>query len=152
MPQPLPIAASVDVAAPPETVWEVVADVTRMPEWSPELRRLFVLGNKRPRVGMNMVGINRRGYAVWPTTSKVVRFEPHRAVAWKTRESGATWTYELEETESGTRLSGRRDLPEFTLGTRLMAPVIGGAEGHDEELADGIRATLQRIKATIEAR
>ena len=152
MPQPLPIAASVDVAAPPETVWEVVSDVTRMPEWSPELRRLFVLGNKRPRVGMNMVGINRRGYAVWPTTSKVVRFEPHRAVAWKTRESGATWTYELEETESGTRLSGRRDLPEFTLGTRLMAPVIGGAEGHDEELADGIRATLQRIKATIEAR
>jgi len=152
MPQPLPISASVDVAAAPDAVWSVVSDVTRMPEWSPELRRLFVLGNREPRVGMQLLGINRRGYAAWPTTSKVVRFEPGRAVAWKTRESGATWTYELEPVEGGgTRLTGRRDLPKFTLGTTLMAPLIGGADGHDRELADGIRATLERIRATIEA-
>lgn len=151
MPQPLPISASVDVAAPPEAVWAVVSDVTRMPEWSPELRRLFVLGRREPRVGMQLLGINRRGYAAWPTTSKVVRFEPGRAVAWKTRESGATWTYELEAVGGGTRLTGRRDLPKFTLGTTLMAPLIGGADGHDRELADGIRSTLERIKATIEA-
>ncbi len=151
MPQPLPISASIEVAAAPEAVWAIVSDVTRMPEWSPELRRLFVIGSKEPRVGMNLVGINRRKYVVWPTTSKVVRFEPGRAVAWKTRESGATWTYELEPTATGTRITGRRDLPEFTLGTTLMAPVIGGAEGHDQELADGIRSTLERIKATVEA-
>ena len=151
MPQPLPISASVVVDAPPDAVWEVVSDVARMPEWSPELRRLFVIGDKRPRVGMNLLGINRRGFAAWPTTSKVVRFEPGRAVAWKTRESGATWTYELQPEDGGTRLTGRRDLADFTLGTKLMAPVIGGAEGHDQELADGIRATLERIKATIES-
>jgi hypothetical protein len=34
--------------------------------------------------------------------------------------------------------------------TKLFAPVIGGAAGHDEELADGIRTTLARIKATVE--
>ena len=152
MNQPLPISASVEIAAQPEAVWSVVSDVTRMPEWSPELRRLFPLGGRRPRVGMTMVGINRRGWAVWPTTSKVVRLEPQRAVAWKTRESGATWTYELEPSPAGTRLTGRRDLAAFTLGTRLMAPVIGGAAVHDTELADGIRATLERIKATVEAR
>jgi uncharacterized protein YndB with AHSA1/START domain len=151
MPEPLPITASVEVDASPDTVWAVVSDVTRMPEWSPELRRLFVLGSKEPRVGMRLVGVNRRGYAVWPTTSKVVRFEPGRAVAWRTRESGATWTYELEPTSTGTRITGRRDLPAFTLGTTLMAPVIGGAERHDRELADGIRTTLERIKASIEA-
>ncbi len=151
MPEPLPITASVEVDASPDTVWAVVSDVTRMPEWSPELRRLFVVGSKEPRVGMLLVGVNRRGYAVWPTTSKVVRFEPGRAVAWRTRESGATWTYELEPTSTGTRITGRRDLPAFTRGTSLMAPVIGGAERHDQELADGIRTTLERIKATIEA-
>jgi uncharacterized protein YndB with AHSA1/START domain len=151
VPQPLPISASVEVAAAPDAVWAVVSDVTRMPEWSPELRRLFVIGSKEPRVGMNMVGINRRKYVAWPTTSKVVRLEPGRAIAWKTRESGATWTYELEPTESGTRVTGRRDLPAFTFGTTLLAPVIGGAEGHDQELADGIRSTLEQIKATVEA-
>jgi hypothetical protein len=122
-----------------------------MPEFSPELRRLFVVGSKPTGVGTTMVGINRRRFVAWPTTSKVTRFEPGRAVAWKTRESGATWTYELEPTESGTRVTGRRDLPSFTLGTTLMAPVIGGAEGHDHELAEGIRSTLERIKATVES-
>jgi hypothetical protein len=122
-----------------------------MPEFSPELRRLFVVGSRPTGVGTNMVGINRRKFVAWPTTSKVTRFEPGRAVAWKTRESGATWTYELEPTEDGTRVTGRRDLPSFTVGTTLLAPVIGGAEGHDQELADGIRATLERIKATVEA-
>ena len=150
-PTPLPISASVDVDAPPDDVWTVVADVTRMPEFSPELRRLFAVGGRRPRVGMRMVGINRRGYAVWPTTSKLVRLEPGRAVAWHTRESGATWTYELEPLPTGTRLTGRRDLAGFTLGTTLLAPVIGGAAGHDRELADGIRQTLLRIKSAVES-
>jgi uncharacterized membrane protein len=151
MPTPAPITASVEISAGADEVWAVVSDVARMPEFSPELRRLYVIGSKEPRVGMTLVGINRRGLVAWPTTSKVVRFEPGRAVAWKTRESGATWTYELEPTGSGTRLTGRRDLPKFTVGTTLLAPVIGGAEGHDQELADGIRATLERIKATVEA-
>ncbi len=151
MPQPLPISATVEIAASPDAVWAVVSDVARMPEFSPELRRLFVVGSKPTGVGTTMLGINRRRFVAWPTTSKVTRFEPGRAVAWKTRESGATWTYELEPTEAGTRVTGRRDLPSFTVGTTLLAPVIGGAEGHDQELADGIRATLERIKATVEA-
>ena len=152
MPTPAPISASVDVAAPPEAVWAVVSDVTRMPEWSPELRRLYVLGRtKQPRVGMTLLGVNRRKFAAWPTTSKVTRFEPGRAVAWKTRESGATWTYELEAIDGGTRLTGRRDLPQFSLGTTVMAPLIGGAEGHDRELAEGIRSTLEKIRTTVEA-
>lgn len=151
MSQPLPISASVDVAAPPERVWTVVSDVTRMPEWSPELRRLYPVGGRQPRVGMRMIGVNRRGYVLWPTTSTVVRLEPERAVAWRTRQSGATWTYELEPTSTGTRLTGRRELPKYSLGTALFAPVIGGAAGHDRELADGIRSTLDRIRATIES-
>ena len=151
MPQPLPISATVEIAASPDAVWAVVSDVARMPEFSPELRRLFVVGSKPTGVGTTMIGINRRRFVAWPTTSKVTRFEPGRAVAWRTRESGATWTYELEATEAGTRVTGRRDLPSFTVGTTLLAPVIGGAEGHDQELADGIRSTLERIKATVEA-
>jgi uncharacterized protein YndB with AHSA1/START domain len=151
MNQPLPVTASVEIAASPESVWEVVSDVSRMSEWSPECRRIVVLGSPRQGVGTRMLGLNRRGWALWPTTSTVVRFEPGRAVAWKTRESGATWTYELSPTSSGTSLTGRRDLPSFRIGTKLLAPVIGGAQGHDRELAEGIRITLERIKATVEA-
>jgi uncharacterized protein YndB with AHSA1/START domain len=149
--QPLPITTSVDIDADPEHVWTVVGDVARMPEWSPELRRLVVLGRKPLRVGTTLLGVNRRGWAVWPTTSKVTRLEPGRAIAWHTRESGATWTYELEPTTEGTRLTGRRDLHRFTIGTTLLGPAIGGAEGHDRELEQGIRTTLGRIKHAAES-
>jgi hypothetical protein len=135
--------------ADPEVVWQVVSDLRRMPEFSPELRKAYVVG--KPGVGANIIGINRRKLAVWPTTSKVVRWEPGHAVAWRTRESGATWVYELEATPAGTQVTGRRVLPRFTLGTSVLGPAIGGAAGHDRELAEGIRTTLERIKATVEA-
>jgi uncharacterized protein YndB with AHSA1/START domain len=150
VPQPLPISATVEIAASPDRVWEVVGDVTRMPEWSPELRRLRVLGTSPVRVGSTLLGLNRRGWVAWPTSSTVTRLEPGRAVAWRTRESGATWTYELEPADGGTRLTGRRDLPQFTKLTTLLGPVIGGAAGHDRALSEGIRATLGRIKESVE--
>ena len=145
---PAQISATVQMNAGPDEVWKVVSDLARMPEFSPELRKAFVLGG--PGVGANIIGINRRKAVVWPTTSKVVRWEPGRAVAWRTRESGATWVYELEPTATGTSVTGRRVLPKFTVGTALLGPVIGGAEGHDVELAEGIRTTLERIRSAVE--
>lgn len=145
---PAQISATVVVDADPASVWEVLSDPARMPDFSPELRKVFVIGG--PGLGTRIIGINRRRAVVWPTTSRVVRFEPCRAVAWKTRESGATWVYELEESGSGTVVTGRRVLPRFTIGTTLMAPMIGGAAGHDAELAEGIQTTLERIKAAVE--
>jgi uncharacterized protein YndB with AHSA1/START domain len=149
MTDPTPISATVQINASPDEVWRVVADLSRMPEFSPELRKAFVVG--RPGVGAHIIGINRRKASVWPTTSRVVRWEPGQAVAWKTRESGATWVYELEPTATGTSVTGRRVLPKFTLGTSLLGPVIGGAAGHDVELAEGIRTTLERIRESVEA-
>ena len=151
MTDPTPLRESIEIAASPAAVWAVVSDVRRMPDFSPELRKVVLLGRKTG-AGANLLGINRRGLVIWPTTSKVVRWEPERAIAWKTRESGATWLYELVSSgsRSGTTLTGSRILPRFTMGTTLLGPVIGGAAGHDAELADGIRTTLQRIKAVLE--
>jgi hypothetical protein len=122
-----------------------------MPEFSPELRKVIPLGRRTSGVGARILGINRRGLAVWPTTSRVTRWEPGRAVAWRTRESGATWVYELESTPTGgTRVTSRRVLSGYSAGTTLLAPLIGGAAGHDRELAEGMATTLQRIKAALE--
>jgi hypothetical protein len=149
---PAPISATVEMAAAPEDVWDVVADLRRMPEFSPELRRVLPL-NRRRGLGQRILGINRRKAVVWPTTSTVVRWEPGRAVAWHTRESGATWVYEIEpatvDGRAGSRVTARRVLPAYTLGSRMLVPVLGGAAGHDEELADGLRTTLERIRSVL---
>lgn len=148
MTTPQNVRAEIEMAADPAAVWAVLADLRRMPEFSPELRRAYVVGG--PGLGATIVGINRRKGVVWPTTSKVVRWEPNLALAWKTRESGATWVYELEPIATGTKVSGRRVLPAYTLASKMMTPFLGGASGHDHELNAGIAATLVRIKAAVE--
>lgn len=145
---PAPVTAQVEIRATPDEVWRVVSDLARMPEFSPELARAHVLGASG--VGARVVGVNRRGAVVWPTLSRVVRWEPSRVVAWKTRESGATWVYELTATATGTSVSARRVLTRFTAGTTLMGPFVGGAAGHDAELAAGLRTTLERVKDAVE--
>ncbi|HET8559809.1 MAG TPA: SRPBCC family protein [Marmoricola sp.] len=148
---PIPLSATIQIHAPADRVWAVVSDLRRMPEFSPELRKVLPLGRRTSGVGARILGINRRGAAVWPTTSRVTRWEPGRAVAWRTRESGATWVYELQPTATGgTSVTSRRVLPAYTVGTSLMAPLIGGATGHDHELADGMAATLAGIKRAVE--
>jgi uncharacterized protein YndB with AHSA1/START domain len=148
LPSPVRFGTTVEMAAPPEKVWSLVSDLARMPEFSPELRRAFVIG--APGLGATIIGINRRGPVVWPTTSKVVRWEPGQAVAWKVRESGATWVYELEPTDGGTLVTGRRVLHAYGFGNKLVGPLVGGIVGHDHELARGITETLHRIKAVVE--
>ncbi len=149
--RPVPLTASADIDAPVEVVWAAVSDLRRMPDFSPELRKVVPLGRRTSGVGARILGLNRRGLAAWPTTSRVTRWEPGRAIAWRTRQSGATWVYELEPGPAGgTRVTARRVLPAYTAGTALLAPLIGGAAGHDRELGDGMATTLARIKAAVE--
>jgi uncharacterized membrane protein len=150
---PVPISASMEMAVPAETVWAVVSDLGRMPEFSPELRRIVPL-NRRRGLGQRVLGVNRRKAVVWPTTSVVTRWEPGRAIAWHTRESGATWVYEIEplpevDGRARCRVTARRALPSYTLGSKLLTPVLGGAHGHDEELQQGLRTTLGRIRDAL---
>jgi uncharacterized protein YndB with AHSA1/START domain len=76
-------SASAVVQAPPEKVWALVADVTRMGEWSPETRSAeWVDGATGPDVGARFKGHNQRGPIVkWSTTCTVIESEPGRVFA-----------------------------------------------------------------------
>lgn len=61
------VSGSALVEAPPETVWALVADVTRMGEWSPEtVRCTWVDGATGPELGAAFKGDNKRGLARLP--------------------------------------------------------------------------------------
>lgn len=147
------LEAHVEIDAPPERVWSVVSDLARMGEWSPECRKVVVLGT--PREGAHLIGFNRRRWAMWPTNSRIVRYEPGVAIAWKVYTNRATWSYELEPTaDGGTRLIERRDLPPTgrpPIAGAFAKAFLGGTDNHDAELLDGMRTTLDRIKSEVEA-
>lgn len=153
MPDPTFDTVTVTVAAPPERVYDLIADVTRMGEWSPECTGGRWVGRRQePVVGARFVGFNKRGWARWITTNRVERAERGRSFVFRVVETNVRWGYELAPDGDGTRLTETRDLADArTWLVSLVAPLVGGMDAHADELRDGMRQTLDRVKAVAEA-
>ncbi len=145
------ITASIDIDATPAQVWSIVSDLRRMGEWSPQCRRMFIRGGE-VKQGTRTINVNRQGWKVWPTRSYVKVFEPEKTLALKIAENGTVWTYDLEPTATGTRLTESRTAPDGVsdLSNFLTKHVLGGTEAFEDELQRGIEDTLARIKAVAE--
>lgn len=146
------LRAEAHVAATPAEVWAALADVSRMPDWSPELVAMRALLPGGLRVGQQYVGLNRRGVVVWPTRSVVAELAPGRRVAWDTRSSGARWIWELHPDGDGTRVVHTRPVPRrlTRLSGLFAGALLGGAAGHADELEEGMATTVARLKAAVE--
>ena len=147
------IEESVEVAADPARVWSLVSDLPRMAEWSPQVVRSFVRTGRPIQLGTRLLNVNRRGLLVWPTQSKVVRFEPHQEIAFRVKDNFTVWSFTLEPTATGTRVVQRRETPDgiSDISLRLTKVALGGQETFTSELRDGMRQTLSRMKADAEA-
>lgn len=141
------------IAAPPATVWALVTDTSRMPDWSPELVRMLPLKPGGMRRGQWYLGINRRKAVLWPTRNVVGVLEAGRSLAWDTTSSGARWIWEIVPSGEGTHVVHRRPVPgRLTLMSAVFARLfLGGVEGHADELEAGMARTLERLKAAAEA-
>ena len=148
------LEASIDIAAPPAQVWEVVSDVRRMSEWSPQV------DSTRLRDGFEQVGLgaeftnkNSHGELPWVTHGRIVRFEPEREIAFRIEENWVVWSFVLDPYDGGTRLTQRRETPDgisdFSL--ELTDTYMGGQEAFTQTMRDGMRQTLAGIKAAVEA-
>lgn len=146
------LEATIDIAATPEQVWAVVSDLKRMGEWSPQTRKMIVRGGT-VREGTGTININKKGLLVWPTTAKVITFEPGRRLRFRINENHSIWSFTLEPTTDGTRVVHRREAPTGTtkLSRTLVKYVLGGTEAFDAELTVGMNSTLARLKNEIEA-
>lgn len=144
------IEHSLDIAAPPQQVWALVSDLPRMAEWSPQVVKSFARGPLQQ--GTKLININRRGFLFWPTRSKIVRWNPGVEVAWKIIDNNSTWSYTLEPTATGTHLVHRRDAPNglTEISISLTDRFMGGQSVFQAELQQGMRQSLERIKAHAE--
>jgi uncharacterized protein YndB with AHSA1/START domain len=149
---PTELTAMITIAAEPAQVWSLVSDLTRMREWSPQVVRTVVLPQP-VRLGSRMFNLNRQGRKRWPTTGKVVRFAPHRDLAFRITENRTVWSFQLEEADGGTQVTHRREAPQgiSALSKVLTKVALGGQEPFVAELQRGMQQTLERIRAAAES-
>jgi uncharacterized protein YndB with AHSA1/START domain len=144
------LQAQIDIDAPVATVWNLVSDLSRMPQWSPQCRLMRALGPVRQ--GTMTINFNRRGRMFWPTTSTVTEVIPEKKLAFRIPINRTIWCYELEPIETGTRLTETRHAENGVTAFSNMSvnALLGGVPNFERELVDGMHATLSRIKAAAE--
>lgn len=149
-------SASSDIAATPEHVYDLVSDITRMGEWSPECRRCtWTRGASGPEVGARFIARNKgRKGPSWVTLPVVTVATPGREFAFNRSGPGIgsyTWRYVMEPIPTGTRLTESYDVerPLPAAMAWLTQKWVGGSD-RDNDLREGMQVTLQRIKAAAE--
>jgi uncharacterized protein YndB with AHSA1/START domain len=152
--QPL-AEVTVHMDAPPERVWDLVSDLTRMGDWSPETARVEWIGGARgPMAGAKFRGHNRFGSKKWATTGCIAEAERGRVISWDVTAGPfgvARWAYRMTPTEDGgcdvtEQMFDHRNTLIQVLGRR----VSGSAHDGDHNRA-GMEATLAKLKAVAEA-
>ena len=153
-------SVSIDIAAPPERVWELISDVTLLPRFSTELQHAqWAEGFDAPALGAQFLGTNRhRAIGEWTTTSHIVEFEPPRVFGWAVGDPemcAATWQFEADPIPQGTRLRYTAKLGPGRSGVTMLIE----REPHraDEIVARrlvqweaGMRATVAGIRELAE--
>ena len=98
------------VAASPEDVYAVVADVTRIAEWSHECRAAEWLDAATgPALGARFRGSNKVDRFGWSRVCTITELEPGRRFGYRTSggvpSDSTRWAFDLKPTDSGgTRL------------------------------------------------
>ncbi len=144
---------SLHIDAPPEEVWALVSDVTRIGEFSPEtFEARWTRGSTGPEVGASFKGhVKRNG--VGPTywsPCQVTKCVPSEVFEFAVGTDDVTvnnWGYRMEPIEGGTKVTEYFRLePKPYLRVYWMA--LGWLRGRTNER--GMRTTLERMKEVLE--
>jgi uncharacterized protein YndB with AHSA1/START domain len=149
-------SVTVHMSAPPEQVWDLVSDVTRIGSYSPEtFEAEWIDGAAGPAVGSRFRGhVKRNGIGpVYWTTCTVSACEPGRTFAFGVGAADKTplnvWRYDIAPADDG----GCDVTESFTLsptfGLRLYWALWGWSRGKVNR--KGMRTTLERIRDEVQA-
>ncbi|MBU3748908.1 MAG: SRPBCC family protein [Mycobacterium sp.] len=146
------VTAAVEVAASPQRVWEVVSDITVMPQLSTELLSVeWAEGWTGPRLGAQFLGRNRNPViGEWTTRSQIIAYEPPRLFGWSVgdpEKPAANWVFELQPSADRTRL---RYTAEIGPGPSGVTMLIERSPERAEQIIDGRLAQFRKaVVATL---
>ncbi len=150
----LGVQVSLHMDVPPNQVWSLVSDVTRIGEFSPEtFEAKWTRGSTGPEVGASFKGHVKRngiGPTYW-SACQVTKCVPNEVFEFAVGTADVTitnWGYRLEADGTGTKVTEYFRL-EPKLPLRLYWLVLGWARGRRNER--DMLTTLERMKTVLEA-
>ncbi len=143
-----------EIAAPPEKVWALVSDVTRMGEWSPETTACkWVGGATGPVVGARFKGRNQLEKRKWTTSCIVTDADPGVSFGFLVKVGPfdvARWLYLLEPTADGCRVRERWTERRSAV-SKVLGQMATGVKDRAEHNRPGMETTLERLAAAAES-
>jgi hypothetical protein len=129
-------SVSTYMEASPDVVYDLVADVTRMAEFSPEILRCTWLdGATGPAVGARFAAVNHvRHRPAWTNKPVVTVARPGRVFAFARTEKFAgtvEWTYRFQPEGTGTRVTESYEVtrPVTAIGWFVIGQLFGARTG-----------------------
>jgi uncharacterized protein YndB with AHSA1/START domain len=132
--------SEIEIAAPPEVVWDVLTTIERWPDWNPAVKSVSMHG------GLTEGSTFRWKAGPGTITSTLRRVEPPRLIAWTGRTFGikANHIYNLEPRNGQTLVTTEESYDGLV--SRLFRRSL--QKTLDKALADGLR----HLKAEAERR
>ena len=145
------------IEAPPEVLYDIVSDVTRTPELTPDIVRCEWLdGATGPVVGARFKAINKQGRGPkWSNKPVVITAERGREFAFARTEPFAgtiEWRYRFVPEGAGTRVveSYTVTKPLSIVGWFIIGTLYG-MKDRQRDLRASMIATLERLATMTEA-
>jgi hypothetical protein len=155
MPTPIrSFSESIVIARPPQELYDMVSDITRMGEWSPVCKACWWDEGDSAKVGAWFTGRNETPERTWETRSQVVAAAPGQEFAFAVFGDRARWGYTFTAVDGGTRVTESWDfLPggvtAFT--ERYGADAEKQIAGREQAARAGIPATLAALRRAAES-
>jgi uncharacterized protein YndB with AHSA1/START domain len=143
------VCVEVEIAAPPQEVWELIMDADRLHEWVTIHRKLGDVSDHPLRRGSTIEqGLTLRG-ARFTVHWELTEVDAPKRVRWEARgpaRSRAQTTYTLSETESGTCFAYENEFkaPLGPLGAAASKALVGGVPEREA------KASLEKLKSLLE--
>jgi uncharacterized protein YndB with AHSA1/START domain len=141
-------------SASPYAVWQVIADVTRIGEWSGECRSARLgRGASEPAPGVRFRGWNRSGPFVWTRSCVFTVVDPPRHLAWRTcglwsRVDSTEWHLILEPQGADTRIVQTYDVVHVLPGVDRLYWLLITAH---RDRSDALVRDVDRLARLAEA-
>ena len=147
-------SVSIEIDAPADRVYDMVADLPRMGEWSPECQGVeWTNGTTVAEPNATFIGHNRGGpfrLMKWSRRGRVLTAERGRELAFATEEGGregTVWRYRFESIGDSTQVTESyevRWIPKW-------ARILDVPTNRHRELLETMGHTLQQLKSAAEA-